>query len=304
MARLIARLVPRRIMRNRRFFPLWQEHGYHVTPVHHYQPIPDTRTLRDDLWCRPSQLVGIDMNEARQLELLATFSSKFKAEYDAFPTTPTPVPHQYYLAQDMFRSVDAEILYCMIRHFRPRRIIEIGSGFSTYLAAQALCRNQQEDQARCELIAVEPHPNEVLKAGFPSLTELRTTRVQDVPLSEFESLAENDILFIDSSHVATIGSDVQYEYLEIIPRLHKGVLIHAHDIWLPAEYPKDWVLDKCRFWNEQYLLAAFLAFNDSFEVLWASCHMHLCHPEKLKAAFRSYQGNAEVPVSFWLRRTK
>jgi len=291
-------------MRDRRFFRLWQEHGYHVTPVHHYQPIPDTRALDERLWAKPSQLVGVDMNESGQLELMTTFVRQFEEEYATFPETQTDVPHQYYLRQDMFRGVDAEILYGIIRHFKPKRILEIGSGFSTYLAAQAVCRNQQEDQASCRLIAMEPYPNAVLQKGFPGLAELRTTRIQDISLAEFEALEPNDILFIDSSHVATVGSDVQYEYLEVLPRVKKGVIIHAHDIWLPAEYPKDWVMEKCRFWNEQYLLQAFLSFNDRFEVMWSSGYMHLNHPEKLKAAFPSYLGDQEIPVSFWMRRTK
>ncbi len=291
----------------RKLFPFWEKLGFHITPNHYYQPIPDTRTLKDDLWLKQSELVGIDINEEAQINLLSYFSSQFKEEYESFPRTKTSIPYQYYLLNDSFGPVDGEILYCMIRHFKPKRIIEIGSGNSTYLSAQAILKNKEEDNNyECELIAIDPYPNDILKAGFPGLSKLISKKVQDIPLSEFKKLTENDILFIDSTHVLTIGSDVQYEYLEILPRLNKGVIVHIHDIFLPAEYPKEWVLKEYRFWTEQYLLQAFLTFNDRFEVLWAGSYMHLKHPDKLKAAFSSYtyKRAKDWPVSFWIRRIK
>lgn len=286
-------------------FPFWQSLGVHVTPNHFYEPIPDTRTLPDELWSKPSELVGIDLNEAKQLELLSLFSAKFKHEYDQFPRHKTDIPYQYYVYNDFFVSTDSEILYCMIRHFRPGKIFEIGSGYSTYLSAQAVLKNSQEDgRQACELVAMEPYPNEVLQAGFPGLSKLVPKKIQDVPLAEFEKLTENDILFIDSSHVLKIGSDVQYEYLEILPRLNKGVIVHLHDIFLPAEYPKAVVLKEHTFWTEQYLLQAFLTFNDSFDVLWAGSYMHLNHPDKLEVTFPAYNRDERWPASFWLKKIK
>lgn len=279
--------------------------GFHITPNSFYQPIPDTRRLKDDLWSKHSELVGIDINERKQLELLSLFASKFKAEYERFPRKKTNKPAEFYLRNESFESVDAEVLYCMIRHFKPRKIYEIGSGYSTYLSAQAVRKNEQEDSRyRCELVAIEPYPNEILRAGFPGLSRLVSREVQDVPLSEFEKLTESDILFIDSSHVLRIGNDVQYEYLELLPRLNKGVIVHVHDIFLPAEYPKEWVLRDHRFWTEQYLLQAFLAFNDSFEVLWAGSYMHLNYPDELEEAFSSYRKDQTWPGSFYIRKTR
>lgn len=285
-------------------FPFWQKLGFHITPNHYYQPIPDTRTLKDDLWQKQSELVGIDINEEVQINLLSLFSSKFKEEYESFPRNKTSVPYQYYVNNGAIESVDGEILYCMIRHFKPKKIFEIGSGNSTYLSAQAVLKNKEDNGHECELIAFEPYPNDVLEAGFPGLSELISTKIQDVPLSGFSKLKENDFLFIDSSHVLKIGSDVQYQYLEILPRLNKGVIVHLHDIFLPAEYPKEWVLKNCRFWTEQYLLQAFLAFNDSFEVLWAGSYMHLQYPDKLEAVFSSYKRDERWPGSFWIRKIK
>lgn len=290
-----------------RLFSLWERAGFHITPNHFYQPIPGTRTLKDELWLRQSELVGIDMNEQRQIQLLNQFL-RFKEEYEFFPKNETSKPWQYYINNPNFGSVDAEILYCIIRYFRPKKVIEIGSGYSTYLSAQAILKNKEEYGNKSELIAIEPYPNEVLRSGFAGLSRLITTKIEEIDLSVFNELKENDILFIDSSHVLKIGNDVQYEYLEILPRLNRGVIVHIHDIFPPMEYPKRWVLEMHRFWNEQYLLQAFLAFNSAFEVLWGGgAYMHLRHPEKLEKAFSSYNRKTvwrrQVPGanSFWMR---
>lgn len=287
-------------------FTFWQKIGFHVTRNHFYEPIPDTRTLENELWSDHSELVGININEEFQIRILSEFFSVFKEEYNALPQdkNETEKPYNYYVNNGGFESVDGEILYCMIRYFKPKKVLEIGSGNSTYLSAQAILKNKDENGHECELIAVEPYPNDVLKTGFPGLSELVPKKIQDLPLSEFSRLEENDILFIDSSHVLKIGSDVQYEILEILPRLDKGVIVHIHDIFLPAEYPKDWTLKHYRFWTEQYLLQAFLTFNDSFEIIWAGSYMHLKHPDKLEAAFTSYERNERWPGSFWLKKIK
>jgi len=303
-ARLLARALPSRIMLAKRTFLLWERRGYHVTPLSFYEPIPDTRTLKDSLWTDNTELVGVDLNEAGQRELLAELRKRYKPEWDELPLeAPGRLPHEYFVNNRYLESVDGEMLYAMIRHCRPRRIIEVGSGYSTYLAAQAIRMNTAEESSyTCDLTAVEPFPNPVLRRGFPGLTRLIQAPVQDVPLTEFSQLRANDILFIDSSHVLKIGSDVHYEILSILPRLAPSVLVHIHDIFLPAEYPKNWVLDEHRFWNEQYLLHAFLCFSQRFRVVWAGSFMHMKHPELLEAAFRSYHRASRWPGSFWMRR--
>lgn len=285
-------------------FLFQQRLGFHITYCHFYEPIPDTRTLKDDLQSKHFEVIGVNFNEENQLKLLSLFVSKYKAEYDSFPKNKTSTPHEYYINNGSFESVDGEILYCMIRLFKPKNIFEIGSGNSTYLSAQAILKNKKDGNHECELIAFEPNPNDFLKVGFPGLSKLIPVKIEDVSISEFSKLQENDILFIDSSHVLKIGGDVQYEYLEILPRLSKGVIVHIHDIFLPAEYPKEWVLKDYRFWTEQYLLHAFLAFNDSFEILWAGSYMHLRHPDKLEAAISSYKRDERWPGSFWMRKIK
>lgn len=283
-------------------FLIWERLGFHITPNHFYEPIPDTRTLKADLWQKQSELVGIDINKEGQINLLSQFSFKFKEEYENLLRFKTSVPYQYYVKNGEFGSVDGEILYCMIRYFKPKKIFEIGSGNSTYLSAQAVLKNKEGYGNECELVAFEPYPNKVLKAGFPGLSKLIPSRIQDIALSKFTELKKNDFLFIDSTHTLKIGSDVQYEYLEILPRLNEGVIVHIHDIFLPAEYPKAWVLKDYRFWTEQYLLQAFLSFNSMFEILWGGSYMHLRHPEKLEEAFNSYNRKSVHPGSFWIKK--
>ena len=275
--------------------------GIHVVPNHFYEPVPDTRDIPEGFWERPSELIGIDLDEAAQLALLDEFRRKYKAEYDQF-SDPQSAPAGFSLPNRSFSSVDAEILYCMIRHFKPSAIMEIGSGNSTLLSADAILKNSRETGGVASLVAIEPHPNEILERGFPGLTKVIKAPVQSVPLKEFEMLRENDILFIDSSHVLKTASDVQYEYLEIVPRLKKGVIVHFHDIFLPFSYPKSWVVNELRFWNEQYVLQALLAFNKSFRILWAGNYMNHKHPNALQQAFGSYSPQASAPGSFWIRR--
>ena len=284
----------------RKSFTLWERLGFHILPVHYYSPIPEVRKLRDDIWEHISELVGIDINEEFQLKLLEEFQKRYSKEYNSLPLYEDSKT-RYYIYNGAFESVDGEIYYCMIRYFKPKKIIEVGAGFSTLLATEAISKNEEEGYS-CELMAVDPYPMETLKRTRGVM--LVEKPVQDLELSEFEGLGENDILFIDSTHTVKIGGDVVYLYLEVLPRLNKGVLVHIHDIFLPLEYPKDWVLKQYIFWNEQYLLQAFLMFNNSFEVVWAGSYMNLKHADKLEAAFRSYIKGKTFPGSFWMRRVK
>ncbi len=282
-------------------FPFWERLGLHVRPVHFYEPVPDTRVLGPEIWTRQTEMVGVDLDPDRQLALLHDLARRFRSEYDAFPRGATTEPREYYIDNRSFESVDGEMLHCMIRHLRPGRVIEIGSGFSTLLAASALLRNEADGAPPCDYAACDPYAGERVRLGVPGLTRLIESPVQSVPLEAFETLGHNDILFIDSSHVLRIGSDVQYEFLEILPRLRPGVYVHIHDIFLPAEYPEQWVRREHRFWTEQYLLQAFLTYNRAFEVVWAGSYMHLKHADELRAAFASY-GPGRHPGSFWIRR--
>jgi hypothetical protein len=286
-------------------FPRWERLGFHVTPVHFYQPIPDTQSLPESLWNRASELVGIDMNEAVQLDLLRNHFPRFRSEYDQFPAASTGEPGRFHFNNGLFDGTDALVAYCMIRHFQPRLIIEVGSGFSSLIAAEAIAKNK--DSA---LICIEPFPLDFLRQGFLGLHSLIEKKVEDMDLEFFSQLESGDILFIDSSHTVKIGGDVNYLFLEVLPRLKPGVIVHVHDIFLPFDYRRDWVLDEFRFWTEQYLLHAFLMFNAEFEVLMANSYLNHYHHEDIKAAFPNLEKlNVAHPNSvgwgggsFWMRR--
>jgi predicted O-methyltransferase YrrM len=285
----------------KRSFRFWERHGVHVVPVHFYEPIPDTRLLSPALWSEPRALPGIELRAEPQLERLRDFAARYRAEYERFPRHATGDPTQYHEENGQFASTDAEVLHCMIRASRPRLVIEIGSGFSSLITAAALRRNAEEG-APGELVCIEPYPGAVLQGGVPGLTRLITAPVQAVPLATFDQLGAGDVLFIDSSHVVTIGSDTTREVLEIVPRLAPGVLVHFHDIFTPIEYPRSWVLDEHRFWNEQYLVEAFLSFNDRFEILYAGSFLHVTQPERLREFSPHYRPEARWSTSLWLRR--
>jgi hypothetical protein len=198
--------------------------------------------------------------------------------------------------------VDAEILYCMIRWFKPENIVEVGSGFSTYLIAQSVEQNRILENVLCNFSTIEPFPNVIVKTGIPGLSELIPKKIQNVNPDVFFNLKQNDILFIDSSHILDIGSDVHHIFNDILPKVNKGVIVHFHDIFLPHEYPKMWVLKKHWFWNEQYILRAFLSGNTKFRVLWAGAYMHFNYFSSLKKAFE-YENKARIPPgSFWIQK--
>jgi hypothetical protein len=299
LSQFIARVMPHFLHSGKfhEIFLVWERHGFHVTPVHFYQPIPDTQSLPETLWDRSSESVGIDMNDAMQLDLLRNHFPKFRHEYKQFPIKPSGQPSRFYLNNGLFDGTDALVAYCMIRHFQPRWIIEVGSGFSSLIAAEAVAKNNNS-----ALICIEPFPLDFLRQGFPGLHSLIEKKVEDMDPEFFSQLASGDILFIDSSHTVKIGGDVNYLFLEVLPRLKPGVIVHVHDIFFPFNYPRDWVKEEFRFWTEQYLLQAFLSFNSEFEVLMANSYLAYRHMEDLKATFTNsprWGGG-----SFWMRRRK
>jgi hypothetical protein len=297
LARLFARHLPRLTAGPHagRYFQLWEAHGFHLTPVHYYQPIPDTRTLDPALWTRESTLCGLEMNEAGQLELLQTVFPRYRTEYEQLPAGPAGEAHSYYFNNSSFGGTDALVLYCLVRHLRPQLIVEVGAGFSTRLLAQAAAPN-----GPTRLVSIEPNPDAVVAGGFPGLTKLLDQPVEQVDPAVFGELQAGDVLFIDSSHVVRADGDVTHLFLEVLPRLNPGVVVHVHDIFLPGQYPRKWMLEWHLFWTEQYLLHAFLLFNHEFEVLFANAFMGARHGEVMRAVFPTspWWGGG----SFWMRR--
>lgn len=300
-----------------RLFRTLQAAGVNVVPNHFYWPVPDLRVLEEQSWpVRTSS--NIDLKMSSQVEFARNVLPSYRAELQ-FPEAPSNDKAQYHRNNGFFETVDADVAYCMVRELKPRRIVEVGGGSSTRVMAAAVRANKEEGNA-CEMVTVEPYPDETLRQGFDGLSRLLTTRVQDAPRDLFDSLEAGDVLFIDSSHVVTVGSDVVYEFFEILPRLKQGVVVHLHDIFYPADYPRDAVLKFLWFWSEQYLLEALLTCNSSFEVLWASSAMHLLCRELLDRTFPNWPGSYRRmpakarqfiptldyervwPSSFWMRK--
>lgn len=261
---------------------------------HYYEPILFREDIRHDL-ATERLLPGLDLNESGQLELLAQFS--FADELVAIPRT-APSPTEFGYSNDSFRAGDAELLYSMIRHFKPKRLYEIGSGHSTLMARHAIRKNE-EAGAPCEHVCIEPYEQDWLEdLGI----EVLRARVEDVDPSLFARLEAGDILFIDSSHVIRPQGDVVHEYLFLLGQLAPGVIVHVHDIFTPRDYLESWVVKERRMWDEQYLLEAFLSFNDEFEVMCAGNWLWHHHPEEMSAACPVLARERGEPGSFWFRR--
>ena len=224
----------------------------------------------------------------------------FGPELVAIPDTGTNIL-QYAYKKGMFGSGDAEIFYGIIRHLKPRRIIEIGAGSSTLIAQQAIkCNQQENDNYSCSHICIEPYEN----AWLEKLDiEVIRKKVEDLPVTFFHSLKENDILFVDSSHVVKPQGDVLFEIFDIYGSINRGVYVHVHDIFTPRDYPSDWIIDQRRLWHEQYLLEAFLSFNDKFEIVCALNWVSKNHPQLLTKACPVLMNRVQNnPGSFWFRR--
>jgi hypothetical protein len=243
------------------------------------------RSLQDQ---RP--LPGINWNAEEQLSLLGRFH---------FNQELTELDFNY--NNGIFESGDAEYLYNMIRFFKPARIIEAGGGYSSLIARLAIQNNKVEDPAYdCRHVCIDPHPSEVLIATG---VELIKDKVESLPTSFFQQLSDNDILFIDTSHMIRPQGDVLYVFLELLPQLAQGVWVHIHDIFTPRDYPESWVIEKNRFWNEQYLLEAFLSGNQEFRITGALNYLNHNFNDQLiaKCPVLAVQPGRE-PGSFWFRK--
>ena len=183
----------------KKLFPLFQKVGIHVTPNHYYEPIPDTRKLGKEIWDQETEMRGIDINVDEQLVFLNTICQKYKEEYDSFGLHNPDGNSEYFVYNGWFGEIDGDILYSLIRQYKPKKILEVGGGYSTLLSLYALKKNEKETGIPGSLTTIEPHPDSFLKNKLPSISTHIEKRVQDVEYSVFESLEENDILFIDSS---------------------------------------------------------------------------------------------------------
>ena len=266
-----------------------------VFPIqnHFYEPLFDTRGLPPRT---KRDLPGIDF----QLDAQRQFLGGLEVD-DVLRNLPLRAADElsYGFDNTQFGPGDAELWYHVIRHFKPARIVEIGSGHSTRLATLALAQIRASDPAyRCEHICIEPF-------RMPWLERLPVKVIRDkvetVDPAIFSQLQPNDILFIDSSHMIRPGGDVLFEYLQLLPTLPSGVVVHIHDIFTPFDYPDQWIRQDVQFWNEQYLLEAFLTHNREWKVLLAANMMKHSSFDLLKSKCPHLTTSNE-PGSFYMQR--
>jgi hypothetical protein len=251
-------------------------------PGHYHSPIPsasEVEAFAHEVPRFPDSVEGVDLRLEGQLELLERLA-KF---YDDQPFTEDGTSGtRYRFRNDFFPRADAVILHCLLRLLRPRRVIEIGSGWSTCVT---LDTSERFLEPRPELLLIEPFPDrllELVREGDPERFQLERARLQDVPLQAFRTLEANDILFVDSTHITQVGSDVNHLLFEILPVVARGVYVHLHDIQYPFEYGRDWIAAG-RFWNEAYLVRAFLQYNAAFEIALFVDQLRTRAPEHLRA---------------------
>jgi predicted O-methyltransferase YrrM len=301
----------------RKFIPLSRIRGYldynlkwlraysspfvHFYPCgHFYSPVPDIRDVRErrsDLFDRNvSSCPGVHLNEPTQLELLDKFRS-FQGEWPFRESAAAGF--RYYTANKVFERFDAFVLFSLMRHFQPRRVVEVGSGFSSALM---LDTDQHFLGGETRFVFIEPYPERLyhlLSERDRAASTILEKRIQEVGSEPIAELKRNDFLFIDSSHVSKIGSDVNHILFKLLPHLEPGVVVHFHDIYWPFEYPENWVM-LGRAWNEAYILRAFLAFNSSFEILFFNSFLQNCHAPILEEHFPLFLGSPAS--SLWLRK--
>ena len=269
-----------------------------MKPGHFYSPIPNLDWVEANIETlfpeNPILGSDVDINEQTQKELLCNFS-KYVEDFK-FPEEKSD-EFRYYYKNGMFGYSSGLMLFCMIRYFNPKRIFEIGSG---HTSALMLDMNERFMNHQMSLVFIEPYTdrlNNLIKDKDKDSCSIFEKPAQDLMASYFEQLEENDILFIDSSHVSKIGSDVNHILFNILPALKPGVIIHFHDIYWPFEYPKDWVLAG-RAWNEAYLLRAFLQYNNQFEIIHFGQYLCRYHSK----FYLEQTGIDHSGGSIWLRK--
>lgn len=267
---------------------------------HYYSPIvsvDDIRQREKEIWkgAGTDGIPGIDLHSAEQTAL----ARQFAQYYAELPFAKEKTGNlRYWYENNFYSYTDGIVLYSFIRHFHPKRIIEVGSGYSSAVMMDV---NELFFQNRIGLHFIEPYPERLY--SLMSEADKRQATVLEKPVQEidpgfFAQLEKGDILFIDSSHVSKCGSDVNYILFEVLPALKSGVLIHFHDIFYPFEYPKDWVFRGWN-WNEDYLLKAFLMYNDRFTIRMFANYLHVHHPDAFAGMPLTYLNTGG---NFWIEK--
>jgi predicted O-methyltransferase YrrM len=265
--------------------------GLQVVPKNYYSPIPDLDALPADVFDRRSELRGIHFDLDEQVAWIEANLAAAMREF---------APPAELVDNASYGRVGADLLHGVVRGLQPRRIVELGSGYSTLIMAAAVERNREEG-VETELRTFDPYPS-VARPGHPGLASLGAVRAQDVPMDVFARLSAGDVLFVDTTHTVKLDSDVNRVVLDVLPALAPGVLVHVHDIFLPYEYPRQWPEESGFHWAEQYLLQAFLAGNRGYEVLAATFALCRDRPDAMARLAPTWRAGAEASA-FWIRAT-
>lgn len=273
-----------------------QAAGLHILPVHFYTPIPDTNALELDENAAPFYRAD-DACVEQAFELLGDFADKYVTEFTELRERTGDGKSKFVFGKAPYNTVEAEALYGLIRTRKPRRIVEIGCGKTTFLISQAI---SEEADYTPEYTCIEPYRPAYLRSLPPEVNDFRDQMLQEIDLSFFEQLEAGDILFIDSSHVVARESDTIYELLSLLPCLKSGVLIHIHDIFLPYDYPVQWTKESYYFWAEQYMLDALLQGNSRYKVILPLHQLYREHFDRTAALFPLVSDVGQRPGAYWL----
>jgi len=258
--------------------------GIYILPAHYYSAIPNILELQKTkhIWARESKLPGVASDLDEQISHLKTICMPYQKEYAGNKHFKDALSK--HLGQG-YGYIEAQALHAIIRHFKPNRIVEVGSGISTYCMLKASEMNTKEVGAMSKLISIEAYPSNRIR-GLHQI-QLIPEQVQNVPMDLFYELKQNDLLFIDSSHTVRAGGDVNYLILEVLPRLDKGVVVHFHDIYLPFDYQRD-VCQTFFHWAETSLLRSFLIFNEKVKIIFCLSQLHYARKDCLREVFPEY----------------
>jgi len=281
--------------------------GYTIARKNDFMsPLPSVSHLKGsiDRWYHPSALGGIDHDIEKMKANLLSLLSRYLGEFSTIPAYERLQKEGF---GPGYSSLDALTLYMMIRHLKPRRYIEVGSGLSTYYCSLAAEKNASEGDP-LHITCIEPYPYQMLYT-IPGI-QVISKEVQDVEISLFQQLQNNDVLFIDSSHIVKIDGDVPFLFLEVLPILNVGVVIHVHDIPYPYNFPYPpelWIFGRTWpvFWNEAMILQAFLCFNNKFRLEMSTPLIRYLDETFLKKNVPTYESVDQNPHTFssiWLKR--
>lgn len=294
---MIIKLVPKKVFEKRDLYEFWEEQGFHLVPISHYSPLPTIGEAKKHYIDGAIFLHSV--GAVRLNKMVNEFKLKTRDEFSKSLVANSL--SGFKMDNGFFENIDAEILYFMIRTKKPSRIIEVGSGWTSRLIYSAVKANMAEgSNYTCRYTIIDPWFDKNKIKFREKWLEILKIPVEETSQDFFKSLGVNDILFVDSSHTVKTGNDVTRIYLEILPNLNPGVLFHAHDIFLPYDYPREWVLNKYMFWNEQYLLAALLINNKKTKILWPSQYYYRSRPKDAQEIFGAVRDDWVGPGSFWV----